>query len=115
MKQIDPRTLYRQAVDISEMAPQGESFDAIPAAPRVTATLSDQAQEVASLFSDRPISRRLLAGWVRTLEFVAILACGYAALFFTGSSQSAVDPVQLLAVPFGATLTLLFVDRKSVV
>ena len=110
MKQIDPRTLYRQAVDISEMAPQGESFDAIPAVPRVTATLSDQAQEVASLFSDRPISRRLLAGWVRTLEFVAILACGYAALFLTGPSDSAVDPVHLLAVPFGATLTLLFVQ-----
>jgi Undecaprenyl-phosphate glucose phosphotransferase len=110
MKQIDPRTLYRQAVDIQEMAQEGDSFDALPAMPRATATLSEQARDVAGLFSDRPISRRLLAGTVRAIEFAAIVVCGYAALFFTGFGAGAVDPMHLTAVPFGAALTLLFVQ-----
>lgn len=110
MKQIDPRSLYRQAVDIQELAPQGDTFDELPAVPRATATLSEQAREVASLFSDRPISRRLLAGWVRTIEFLAIVAIGYAVLIFGGRPFEAIDPVHLAAVPFGAVLTLLFVQ-----
>ena len=110
MKQIDPRTLYRQAVDIREMAPDGDTFAAIPALPRADTPLSDQAREVASLFSDRPISRRLLAGTVRTIEFGAILACGLAALASAGSPISAADPMHLAAVGFGGALTLLFVQ-----
>ncbi len=110
MKQIDPRTLYRQVVDIQEMAPDGDTFEALPALPRVDSTLSDQAREVAALFSDRPISRRLLSGVVRTVEFTAILACGFAALASVGSPVSAADPVHLAAVGFGGALTLLFVQ-----
>jgi hypothetical protein len=110
MKQIDPRSLYRQAVDIQEMAAEGDRFDALPAVPRQTTTLSEQAREVAALFSDRPISRRLLAGSVRAIEFAAILLAGYAALIFTGRPTGVVDPLHLSAVPFGAALTLLFVQ-----
>ena len=81
MKQIDPRTLYRQAVDINDMAPQGDSFEALPEMPRRTAALSDQAREVAALFSDRPISRRLLAG---SLGGLAGLLNGLAGVFGGG-------------------------------
>ena len=110
MKQIDPRTLYRQAVDINEMTPQGDRFDALPELPRATATLSDQAREVAELFSDRPISRRLLAGSVRAIEFVAVLAGGWAASLSVGGPEATLDALHLLAVPFAATLTVLFVQ-----
>ena len=110
MKQIDPRTLYRQAVDIADMAPRGDSFEALPEMPRMTAALSDQAREVASLFSDRPISRRLLAGSVRAIEFAAVSLAGYGALFSLGSRASAFDPMHLAAAPFGAALTLLFIQ-----
>ncbi len=110
MKQIDPRTLYRQAVDIAAMAPQGDTFEALPELPRARAALSDQAREVAALFSDRPISRRLLAGSIRAIEFVAVVATGLGALFSVGQAASAADPLHLAAVPFGATLTLLFIQ-----
>ena len=108
MKQIDPKTLYRQSVDLAALGGEGPvAFDAVPEAPRKAATLSDQAREVAALFSDRPISRRLLAGSVRALDFVALAALGLTTLAIAGGFD---DPVRSATVGIGAALAVLFVQ-----
>ena len=111
MKQIDPKTLYRQSVDIATFGEGPADFEAVPEQPRASAALSDQAREVAALFSDRPISRRLLAGAVRLGDFAALTALGYATLAMAGVLfADALDPLQVAVIPAGAALTVLFVQ-----
>ncbi|TBW34634.1 undecaprenyl-phosphate glucose phosphotransferase [Siculibacillus lacustris] len=107
MKQIDPKTLFRQSVDLGDLTETDESFGDLPQTPRADTRLSQQAIEVAALFSDRPISRRLLTGSVRTLEFCALTAVGWATLA-GGDGLSATAHTVL--PPLAAAATMLFVQ-----
>lgn len=110
MKQIDPKTLYRQKVDISALELDG-GFGAMPQTGRAQTALSDQAREVAALFNDRPISRPLLSGSVRGLDFAAIVVAGMVVLATSGAFAAELpDWRHHLAVIFGSALTVLFVQ-----
>jgi Undecaprenyl-phosphate glucose phosphotransferase len=107
MKQIDPKTLYRQSVDVASLDVVPDAFEAVPEQARPTVSLSDQAREVASLFSDRPISRRLLAGTVRALDFVVLGGLGFVPHLIDGAT---IDDVHLAAIPIGAMLAVIVVQ-----
>ncbi len=111
MKQIDPKSLYRQKVDIAGLALDGGGFDVLPEAPREKTALSDEAREVAALFNDRPISRPLLAGAVRSIELMALTLAGAVVLATSsGTTDIAENFAHLVAPLFGAALTILFVQ-----
>lgn len=110
MKQMDPKALYRQKVDISTLELDG-GFGAMPETARTQTPLSEQAREVATLFNDRPISRPLLAGAVRGFDFAAIVIAGFAVLALDGAFATGLpDWRHHLAIIFGSALTLLFVQ-----
>ncbi len=109
MKQIDPKTLYRQSVDLASLGEAPDAFDAVPELPRVTPSLSEQAREVAALFSDRPISRRLLAGSVRALDVVALAGLGLLTLSLTGGF----DTPRLGAVAIGSALAVVLAQAAE--
>ncbi|MBV5264115.1 undecaprenyl-phosphate glucose phosphotransferase [Pinisolibacter aquiterrae] len=111
MKQIDPKTLYRQSVDIAALGEGPADFEAVPETPRADTSLSQQARDVAALFSDRPISRRLLAGSVRTADFVALVGLGLTILTLAGAFDAPrIDRLEAVTVPIGAALAVLFVQ-----
>jgi Undecaprenyl-phosphate glucose phosphotransferase len=91
--QIDPRSYFPHEATIGGSDANAASFDEVTPKPRSPARLSQQALEVAALFSDRPISRRLLIGAVRALELLILVGLGIATL----------DPV---ALPTGEALGL---------
>ena len=107
MKQIDPKTLYRSHVDLATLDALPDAFEAVPEQDRVTASLSEQAQQVASLFSDRPISRRLLSGGVRALDAVALAVLGFLPLVLDGTP---IDGVHVAVVAMGALSAVMFVQ-----
>jgi Undecaprenyl-phosphate glucose phosphotransferase len=107
-EKIDPKTLFRQGVEPDGREIEAESFEELPQVPRSPARLSQQALEVATLFSDRPISRRLLAGVVRTVEF-AVLACLGWALTTPAITEFGIWRAALLP-PAVAAATVLFVQ-----
>lgn len=107
MKQIDPKSLYRQSVDIGALEAVPTAFDAVPEMPRAAVTLSEQAQDVAAVFSDRPISRRLLGGTVRALDFLAVAGLG-AVVLATGGGFA--DPLPSIAVAIGSILSVFFIQ-----
>ncbi len=111
MKQIDPKALYRQKVDITALGVDAIGFDQMPEASREEASLSDQAREVANLFNDRPISRPLFSGAVRTIELAALALGGLVTLWVSGGFADGLpDAAHLAAIPFGAGLTILFIQ-----
>lgn len=107
MKPIDPKTLYRQSVDLSALGVGDGDFHTIPEQARAAVPLSQQAQEVASLFSDRPISRRLLAGTVRLVDFVALTAVGLGVAAFADGAAVVPDAAHLVGAPLGAAMAVL--------
>jgi len=111
MKQIDPKTLYRQKVDIADLGIDGDGLERLPETPRAETSLSKEARDVAALFNDRPISRALLSGTLRTVEAAALVIAGFVTLWTTGVfAEGPANATQLAAVFFGAGLTILFVQ-----
>lgn len=100
--QIDPRSYFPHEASLGGPAADAESFEDLPPIPRSPARLSQQALEVATMFSDRPISRRLITGIVRTGEFLALALLGGAIL-------------RTVALPIGETLGLPVVAAGAAV
>ncbi len=69
MNEIDPRLKFRSA---AKLAVAGEAIDADPT------DLGAEAQRVAALFANKPLSARLVTGVTRLVDFLAILALGFA-------------------------------------
>jgi Undecaprenyl-phosphate glucose phosphotransferase len=106
-EKIDPKMLFRQGVEPDGPEIEAESFEDLPQMPRSPARLSQQALEVANLFSDQPISRRLLAGVVRTAEFVALAGIGWGLTATAGDPFGVWRPVLLPPAVAGATILFI--------
>ncbi|MER2605119.1 MAG: undecaprenyl-phosphate glucose phosphotransferase [Siculibacillus sp.] len=105
----DPRAIYRTRVEAGPSTSGDDRFDAVPEQARAVTPLSQQAQEVAALFSDRPISRRLLSGAVRFGDFVGLALLGAATLWSAGGLDKFLHENAIqVGVPFIAALTVLF-------
>jgi Undecaprenyl-phosphate glucose phosphotransferase len=77
MTSTEPSAKFRNAVRAlasSEAALVSAGADSVGGAP--SSTLSDMAREVASHFSDRPISAELLFGWLRCADFSILFGSG---------------------------------------
>ncbi|MCE1236927.1 MAG: undecaprenyl-phosphate glucose phosphotransferase [Hyphomicrobiales bacterium] len=110
MKQIDPKSLYRQSVDVAALGELPDAFAAVPEQARAAASLSDQARDVAALFSDRPISRRMLTGAVRGLDLVVVAGLGFATLTATGAGF---DATTVGVIGIGASLAVALVHAAD--
>ena len=78
MNHADPKSRFRSAARMAA-APQGvASFAAVPQSERKRPELSEIAREVASHFSEHPISGSLLAGLVRLTDVIGLAAIGVA-------------------------------------
>ncbi|MDQ0469327.1 undecaprenyl-phosphate glucose phosphotransferase [Labrys wisconsinensis] len=84
-----------------------------PVADAPPAALSDQARAIADRFSDRPISRSMLSGWVRIIEFLAVLAIGFAVYLGTIVREDGSDPRYLIPLVLGALFTIALIQAAD--
>jgi Undecaprenyl-phosphate glucose phosphotransferase len=75
MTKSEPSAKYREAVRALATADSASPTEATDAAAPA-GSLSEIAREVASHFSDRPISANLLYGWLRVSDFIGLAASG---------------------------------------
>jgi hypothetical protein len=100
MTSVEPSIRFREAV--RAFATQDSVEDAPPQPAR---ELSEVAREVASHFSDRPISPNLLYGWVRLGDLGIVLASG---LVIAGlQNSSLIDRYTLGLTTLGAVMAVL--------
>ena len=97
MNEIDPRMRFRTAAKLA--VPDKEE-------PTAAEPLSDEAQRVADLFSDRPYSARVIAGVVRLLDFGAMLVLGFG-IYLAYVNENPFDPLYLLPIVVGACMAVV--------
>jgi Undecaprenyl-phosphate glucose phosphotransferase len=105
MTVVDP--LLKLRARLSTGTPT-QNPNADPAA--TAANLSPQALAVASQLSDRPVSRKLLAGAVRFYDAAFVVVLGFGALWWHAGIEEVGTLVHVTEVLVGALLTVLYIQ-----
>ena len=109
MSSIEPAAKFRQAV--RTMAVSGHDEAEPDAADVQHRSLSEMAQEVASQFSDQPVSPSLVSGTLRLIELSAILLTGLVLAQLDPSVQFSL--VYLATIILGSIFALLFIQAAD--
>jgi Undecaprenyl-phosphate glucose phosphotransferase len=110
MSEYDPKIRFRGAAHLALASETVASFTALPPSDGKRPELSATAREVASHFSDRPISGSLLAGLVRLTDIFAITGIGLAMHTSMVADATVLDVWTLFGTGLGGLLLALFIQ-----